>query len=242
MLKIFLGLIIAVIFCFDNSFAQLRLGLSGGYALPTGDFGTINKNGWGGSASAKYSLSDRFALTSNLSFYAFGRGGEDIGRFAEALGLSATTAALLNAINATSPNKIKIPKVNFFPINIGFEYYLLTDKIRPYLGLDVGMYVRNTEDVTLNLAQLITQYYTTIGQPVPVGLQPLIAVLNTSQLALNGNDANFGIAPVLGCYYQLNEKLNLDFNFKANSVFVPEKKSAALVLGFNLGLFYSLGN
>jgi hypothetical protein len=220
--------------------AQMRLGASFGYAIPTGDFGTINKSGFGGSIGSKYQLSPRFALTNSLGFYAFGRSGGDIGDFVKKLGLSDGTAQLISLINSVSAEKIEVPQVNFFPINVGFEYYILTDKIRPYIGLDLGMYINDTEDINLNFGRVITQYYQSIGQPIPNSLLALLPTLNNSNFPLNGNDTNFGLAPTVGCNYQLSDRWLLDLNIKANALYASRQKQSALVLSFNLGVFFQL--
>jgi hypothetical protein len=234
LLKLFFCLII------NQLNAQIRLGASFGYALPTGDFGTINKSGFGGSIGTKHQLSPRFALTNSFGFYAFGRSGGDIGDFVKKLGLSDGTAQLISLINSVSAEKIEVPKVNFFPINLGFEYYILTDKIRPYLGLDMGMYVNDTEDINLNFGRVITQYYQSIGQAIPSSLLALLPTLNNSNFPLNGNDTNFGLAPTVGCNYQLSERWLVDFNIKANALYASRQKQSALVLSFNLGVFFQL--
>ncbi|MCU0443300.1 MAG: outer membrane beta-barrel protein [Microscillaceae bacterium] len=233
MKKIFVFLIFC--FTFGNLPAQLRLGASFGYSIPTGDFGTINKNGFGAIIAGKYQISPRFALTNGVGFYAFGRSGGDIGDFALRLGLSQATADLLRLANQLGTDKIEIPKVNFFPINIGFEYYILTEKIRPYLGLDLGMYINDTED--LDLGEIILKLSTATGQPIPANLRPF---LENNNLKINGNDTNFGVAPVVGCNYQLNERWSLDFNMKANALYAARQKQSALVLTFNLGAFFQI--
>ncbi len=203
--------------------AQLRLGLSPAYALPTGDFGAINKNGYGGSASAKYQLSERFALTSNFSFYAFGRAGEDLGDLAEIFGISPNTVNLLNLIGLD----IQIPRTNFFPVNLGFEYYLLKGKVKPYVGFDIGFFITDTETISLDLRQLD-------------GVVDLPSGVSLGVIELNANDANFGLGPVLGCAYELSEGLVLDLNLRANGIIVPDKKAAATVVTFNLGVFFQI--
>jgi hypothetical protein len=205
------------------SYAQLRLGLSPGYALPTGDFGAINKNGYGGSASAKYRLSERFALTSNFSFYAFGRAGEDLGDLAEIFGISPNTVNLLNLIGLD----IQIPRTNFYPINLGFEYYILKGKVKPYVGFDIGFFITDTETISLDLRDL----------DGVINLPPGVSL---GVIELNANDANFGLGPVVGCAYDFSNLFTLDLNIRANGIIVPDKKAAATVVTFNLGAFFHI--
>lgn len=229
-MKLFIRLFFAFqILCFSLSQAQLRLGLNGGFAIPTGDFGAINKNGYGGSISAKYRLSDRFSLTTQTGFFAFGRAGESLGDLVEIFGLSPNTATLLQVAGAD----LRIPNVDFFPVNIGFEYHILTTRLKPYVGLDLGFYITKTQIVEVNLNELVIGYFQSLGQPpppIPLGI-----------IELTGNDSNFGMAPVAGLLYQINERWNIDLNCKANGIYVPKEKSGAIVLSFNLGIFYTIG-
>lgn len=214
--------LIAILVAF-TSYGQLRLGISPAFALPTGDFGAINKNGYGGSVGAKYRLSERFALTSNFSFLAFGRAGEDLGDLAEIFGISPNTVDLLTLIGLEIP----IPKTNFYPITVGFEYYILKKKIKPYIGFDIGFFVTDTETISLDLRQLSEI----------VELPPGV---NLGVIELNANDANFGAGPVVGCVYDVSDLLSLDLNIRANGIVVPEKKAAAIVVSFNLGAFFHI--
>ena len=210
----------------DQVFSQLRVGTSAAFAIPTGDFGAINKNGYGASLTGKYQLSDHFALTSNFSYYAFGRAGENLGDLAELFGLNPSTIFLINAIGVDIP----VPKTDFFPVNIGFEYYFLTGKIKPYAGFDLGLYFTHTQNTELNLSELVIKYFEQIGEdPPPVSF---------GSINLTASDANFGMGPVAGCFFGLNDKWSIDLNLKANGVIVPDKKSAAIVVSVNLGAFF----
>jgi hypothetical protein len=222
-------LIIFILFTSHTLFAQIRLGTSFNYGVPLGDFGTINKNGYGVSITSKFQINQRFSLTQNISFLAFGRAGDDLGKFAEAIGLSPSTATQIDLLNQLTPesDRIKVPEVNFYLINMGFEYYILTKKIRPYVGIDLGIYVRDTQPITMNLGLLATLY----GQP---------NLSSLGKVELNGNATNFGIAPSVGCVYDFDKKLSVDLNIKANGIAVPEKKSYATVMTFNLGIFYRI--
>ncbi len=212
----------------EKSTKKFRIGASFNYGIPMGDFGTINKNGYGASLTSKYQINKRWVFTQNISFLAFGRAGDDLGKFAEAIGLSKNTSDLIALLNLQSPEseRIKVPKVNFYMINIGFEYHILTEKIRPYVGCDVGIYVRDTENIKLDL-----------GRFAVLARQPAFSTLGV--IELNGNATNFGVAPVVGCAYFINKHVNIDLNLKLNGIAVPEKKSYANVLTVNLGGFYN---
>lgn len=207
---------------------KFRIGTSFNYGIPAGDFGTINKNGYGVSLTSKYQINKRWAFTQNISFLAFGRAGDDLGKFSQAIGLSKNTADLITLFNDQSPTneRIKVPKVNFYLINFGFEYNILTEKIRPYVGFDIGLYIRDTENIKFDL-----------GKFAALAGQPNFSSLGA--IEINGNATNFGVAPVIGCAYFINDSFNIDLNIKANGIAVPEKKSYATVFTFNLGIFYN---
>ncbi|TAE73186.1 MAG: hypothetical protein EAZ85_07785, partial [Bacteroidetes bacterium] len=207
---------------------KFRIGASFNYGIPAGDFGTINKNGYGTSLTTKYQINKRWTFTQNISFLAFGRAGDDLGKFSQAIGLSKSTADLINLFNDQNPEneRIKVPKVNFYMVNVGFEYNILTEKIRPYVGCDVGIYIRDTENIKFDL-----------GKFAALAGQPNFSTLGA--IEINGNATNFGIAPAVGCAYFFNSSFNIDLNIKANGIAVPEKKSYATVLSINLGGFYN---
>ncbi|NJL12255.1 MAG: hypothetical protein HC913_04140 [Microscillaceae bacterium] len=207
----------------SDVFGQLRLGLSPVYGLPTGDFGAINKNGYGASASAKFALSRRFALTGQLSFLAFGRAGDDLGDLATIFGLSPNTINLLELVGL----QVEIPRTNFYPLTLGFEYYILRKKIRPYVGLSVGLYMTDTETIILDLRPL--DQLVNLPPGVELGV-----------IELNASDANFGLAPSLGCAYHFSDLFSLDLNITAHGIYVPDEKAAATVLTFGLGAFFNL--
>jgi hypothetical protein len=216
--------------------AQLRLGVSPAFAVPVGDFGAINKNGYGLSLTGKYKLGDRWALATHMSYYAFGRAGEDLSDLGTLFDLKPTTIEILAAIGTD----IKVPNTDFFPVNFGFEYYFLQSKVRPYAGFDIGMYFIHTQNVALKLSELVQKFYELQGtwDDLPQAQKDIVNTLGS--INLNGSDANFGVAPVLGCTFQFSEKWHLDLNSKANFVIVPDKKSAATVISVNLGVFFEL--
>jgi outer membrane protein W len=211
--------------------AQLRIGLSPSLAYPIADLGSINKNGYGLSLTGKYQLSPKFSLTANFSYFAFGRAGESLGDLTQAFGLSPSTVNLLTQIGADT--LLKIPNVDFMPVNVGFEYYMLSKKkISPYVGFDIGVYFTHTENIELNLSELIISYFESLGQnPPPVSF---------GSIDLTASDANFGMAPLVGVLYKIHEHWNIDLNIKANGIIVPDKKAAPVVMTFSLGFFYRL--
>ena len=215
----------------QSSFAQLRIGSSLSINVPVGSAGSISQNGYGGSLTGKYNISKRFAITSNFSFYLFGEGNQDVGELAEGFGVSQSTINLLNAIGADTI--LAVPKIHFFPVNVGFEYYILTKKIKPYVGFDVGLYTTHTESIEVNLSDLVIGFFEQIGQePPPVSL---------GSLDLTASDANFGAAAVIGVNWQFHDSWSLDLNGKYHGLFFPDRKAVPQVMTYSLGVFYKFG-
>lgn len=244
-MKIFFTIFIFTFFQLTYTFAQLRLGLSPSLAVPLGDFGSVSKNGYGGMLSAKFPISERFNLTSNFSFLAFGRQGGDVTLFLKGFGISANTANLINQVNAELQDPLEIPNVNFFPIEVGFEYNILKGKIRPYVGLSTGLYVQKSEEQSIKLYEFIFQLNQSLppNQQIPnATIQNFDLLLGSTSFPLNGNLSSFGIAPTVGCVYEWSDKWSADLNIKSAFITVPERDGGAIVMTFNLGVFYKLGN
>ncbi len=210
--------------------AQFRVGASGTFSVPTGDFGTINKNGYGGSIGAKFAISPRFSLSANLSFLSFGRPGDQLSDLSQGFGLSESTIELLEALSIDS--LLEVPQVRFYPINLGFEYNITLTKLRPYIGAGFGMYITDTESLELNLSELVLRFFELQDQtPPPVSL---------GSIDLQASDTNFGMSITAGLAYDFHEHWSADFNFTTNGIYVPEEKSGAAVLSFSLGVFYKI--
>ncbi len=234
------------------TFAQnFRIGLMPSYAIPTGDFGTINKNGYGFGVTSKYTIpkkidentseQSRWTITTSLQYLAFGRAGENLGEYAKTLGISEGTIVILDLYNAASPesDQIKVPNVDFYPINMGVEFSILKNKkIRPYVSWDFGVYVRRSDNIDIKIGKLIAKYYEIQGTGIPGNVQPLQAALATSTLSLNSNSVDYGAAPGAGCAYQFSKRFSADLSLKAHTIWVPDKKAGAIVLGLQLGAFY----
>ncbi len=236
---------------FEGFSQNFRIGFMPSFAIPTGDFGTINKNGYGFGLTSKYTIpkkidentseQSRWTFTTSLQFLAFGKAGENLAEYAKTLGLKDGTIEILNLYNLTSPEseQIKVPNVDFYPINIGVEFSILKNKkIRPYVSWDFGVYVRRSDNIDINIGKLIAKYYELQGG-IPGNVQPLQAALATTTLSLNSNSVDYGAAPGVGCAYNFNKRWSVDFSFKAHTVWVPDKKAGAIILGAQLGGFYS---
>ncbi|NVN93714.1 MAG: hypothetical protein HXX18_00380 [Bacteroidetes bacterium] len=102
--------------------AQISVGANAGVAMPTGSFEQNYNMGFGGYASAAYSLNDKMSIGFNMGFYAFK--GTDF------------------------PAGSK-PSTRIIPIFADFKYFFNTDGFRPYVGTGVGVYMVNNTYTTL---------------------------------------------------------------------------------------------
>lgn len=216
---------------YSTSFAQLRIGVSGGYAIPIGNFGSIEENSFGASLSGKYKINERFSITASFNYYAFGRSDESLGDLVEGFGISEGTVALLETLGLDT--LLTTPNIDFFPVNVGFEYYpFIKGKLRPYVGFDVGLYTTHTQTISLDLNQLVVAFFEQTGQtPPPVSL---------GSIDLTASDANFGLAAVLGIRYVISDRWSIDAFSKANGIFFLNRDSLPTVITFGIGGFYNL--
>ena len=116
MKKVLLALAV-VMFAFSVN-AQVKIGVSGGIALPMGDFGTAYKMSFGGGVTAKKMLGDKMAIGLGLSYIMLSPTDE-------------MKAAYGGADVTTS----------YMPINASFTYYFATEGFKPYAGIDLGYYM-----------------------------------------------------------------------------------------------------
>ena len=90
--------------------AQLQLAATIGPQFPVGDFGKAFKTGFGFTATGRYLLADHIAIGLNLGYNSFGV--KDLDGY----------------------------KASLVPVTALFEYHLTFGKIKPYAGLDMGVY------------------------------------------------------------------------------------------------------
>ena len=94
--------------------AQISVGAKLGVALPVGSFAQGYNMGFGGYASAAYSLNDKMDLGFNMGFYAF------------------------KGADFPANNN---PSTRIIPIFADYKYYLNTEGFRPYVGAGAGVYL-----------------------------------------------------------------------------------------------------
>ncbi len=118
MKKIFKFFIVAALLLFTGNVAnaQLKLGANFGVQVPVGDYGDGFKTGFGGNIGGEYLITERIGANLNFGFYSLGIKGTGL------LGVGDESATVI-------------------PITLGGSYYFMTDKLKPYAGLDLGVWM-----------------------------------------------------------------------------------------------------
>lgn len=181
MKKVILMLVVAL--SVMSASAQIKVGANAGLQVPTED---CAKLGFGGAISGEYLLlNESLGVGLNVGFYAFG------GESYEEDGIEISGSSFL------------------IPVALTGRYYFLTEAIRPYAGVDLGLY---------NLGYKITAKF--MGE----------SASDTETVS------KFGLAPVIGLQYGLSSALALDVNAKYNLIFTEGKSTN--IIGFNVGVVY----
>ena len=140
MKKIYLAIVALSFFTtFTQSQSVVGIGISGAYLSPTGDFGDVYKDGWGGFASLNFNLSDNFqlSLTSGYSQFQFNndRYNQLLNDFFNFFGIS-------TYVNITSSLRI-------IPVMLGGKYFFTNTPFRPYAEADLGIDVVSVDGATI---------------------------------------------------------------------------------------------
>lgn len=99
-----------------NVQAQFKAGATVGAQVPVGSSMDGFKTGLGLNLFGKYMLKDNMAVGLNIGFLGLGTGASD------------------------GDEDDSAPKCRFMPVTGLFEYYFEGDKIKPYVGADLGLY------------------------------------------------------------------------------------------------------
>jgi opacity protein-like surface antigen len=98
--------------------SQIKVGVSGGIAMPMGDFGDLCKMGFGGGVTGKYMLNETMAVGASIGYQMFGPKEE-------------------------LPSGYDF-KLAIMPIVGNFTYYFGTEGFKPYAGIDAGFFMAKT--------------------------------------------------------------------------------------------------
>jgi len=202
MKKVILLLVVAL--SVVTASAQIKVGLNGGVGIPMGTFGDVFNTGFGGGISGEYLITPNISIGLNAGIYSFGMKDELLDLF----GMEDMDGIDLGDLLDMSA------KFQITPITLTGKYYFITEGgIKPYAGLDLGLYSSKTK-VT-------------------------VKVLGISQSADAGSSTDFGLAPVVGLQFGLTDALAIDVNAKYHHIFTEGE--ATSFIGFNLGLVYTFG-
>ena len=171
-----------------NTQAQFSAGATVGPQIPLGAMADAMKIGFGFNIAGKYLLMDHLALGLNIGYVSFGK------KSIENVSSYSTSGSTL-------------------PITALVEYQIGKGKVKPYVGVDLGLYRFST---TINV--------------VDKGLN--------STLPISFSKMYFGFAPTAGALFELNDKFSLCANLKFN--FIAATGGSRTYLGINIGAFYKI--
>ena len=126
---IYILAVIAISGTFLSAQSKLSLGIGGIYASPTGDFGDVYKDGFGGLASLNYSLTDNIQLSVSSGYEQFSFNNEKFNQL-----LTDFFSSFGTTYNVSVDAKLKV-----IPILLGGKYFLTNTNFRPYAALDLGV-------------------------------------------------------------------------------------------------------
>jgi len=163
---------------------QISIEISPGIQYPLGTFGKEAGLGFGGSVSGEYLIVPNVGVGINIGYNSFSQ--------KDHLGI----------------------KFSSLPITLNGKYYFATDKFRPYIGVDVGVFI--------------------MGQSISYGSPAGIDSESGSSSVVD-----LGLAPILGFKYNLSGNLALDVNLKFTHTF--DQGLPTSTVGLNVGIVYFLG-
>jgi len=200
------GMVAATMF---TSNAQISVGVTGGLGLPMGDMASKDKmnigNGFGGGITARYWLNEKMAVGLNASYFSF------------------------------TPNDIPsgfTASIGVMPITAAFDYYILEDGIKPFVGLEFGM---------INVSPKVTGTFSGVG------------------IESTASKTGLLVAPVIGVAYGITDAIDISLNAKymygitdgkidfTNKTGGSSKTESqdwfnTTYVGINLGVSYKIGN
>lgn len=168
----------------------ILFGLDAGYGVPLGDFSDASKGGVGGELRARFYPKDNFMVGINAGYYYYA--------MKDAAGLD-------NLKGGTS----------FIPVTAGFEYFFFTTVVKPYVGVDAGLYnssFKQTYNQVINATK--------------------------TEVEVSGSESNFGVAPNVGVMIGAGGT-NLNACIKYVNVFGDGSTSSMLL--YQLGIAFKIG-
>ncbi|MCK8490423.1 porin family protein [Spirosoma sp. RP8] len=190
----FLFLVVGALLFSSKAQAQFQANLMGNYLAPTESGSSFSDGYWGGGATLRYfvkpnlavGLNGRYFSQSNSANFAFDPGA----------GLSGSAKASFNFLIVTGQA----------------EYFFSTSALRPYVGLEAGLY-RAAGTVE------ISNGYQTFKE--------------------SASSADFGVAPKVGLQYALSPSLGLNADAGYHLIFGDGEIGKWLLLG--AGVYFTFG-
>lgn len=193
-LKLFYPLLLSFSSLVSVSSGQIQAGITFGAELPVGSFNDLFNAGPGLGIAGKYALDDYLSLGANLHFNAFSG----------------------NRYHNPNDGKNWKNRASITGFTGLFEYNFSTEKLKPYMGADLGLYF-------WGLKYYYSYYWFNPGHPSYV----------YDYRRETGTE--LGFAPCGGIYYDLTEQLVLNANVKFH-LMVTE--TGLNYMGINAGMFY----
>ena len=193
MKRIFLLLAI----CFSAGLVQaqgITLGVDGGYGIPQGDFGDAYSGGGGAELRARVYPMDKLHIGVNAGYYAYPS--------------ASTVSGSVLSVDAT---------YSVIPITAGVEYFFFDKIVKPYAGLDLGLYLNSVKST--------------------------VEELNTKTTS-TASESYFGLAPNAGVMFGLSPITNLNVGIKYPTIFgknAQDETETQSFLVFQLGLHFKIG-
>lgn len=198
MKKIFFTAVFLFALDIHRSNAQaVQAGLNMGVQIPIGNFAGWYHTGFSVGAQGKYFLKENMAVGANLNFNSFHG----------------------NKYHDPYNNNDWRNNSSITAFTGLFQYYFSTDKLKPYIGADLGFYFWRTKG-----------YYSYYWVN-PAGHPTYDYHYQTD------NGTALGIAPMGGITYDITDKLVFDINLKFNLLLT---ESGLNHLGINFGLLYKI--
>lgn len=130
---------------------------------------------------------------------------------------------------------------SIMPILAQGVFLFSTDEFKPYAGLGVGLFN--------------SMFKGKISIEVPIGIDPVTfePIYETVTQDFDDSQSDFGVSPMAGFYFGINDKMSLNFNLRYNMIFtkeevlqadltVKEESTTVSFLNANFGIAISLGN
>lgn len=165
--------------------AQIQVGVTGNYSGSVGRYASFADGFWGGGLTARYFLKPQLAVGLNTRYFTHGES-------------FSTSFAQINTRSAE------------LRLTGEVDYFLTKAKLRPYVGIETGLY-RSTFRLDTNVPAVETTTF---------------------------SNTNFGFAPKIGLQYAITPTIALNTDVGYHIVIYRNTTSRSLLL--NAGIFFTV--